>query len=59
MIACAVRRHPELRNSLPAGQGIGMVHELKPAAEVVRELGEGARRIIEGRLVERVRTTRT
>ena len=35
---------------LLAGQGVGLVHEIKPAAEVVRELVEGARRIIEMRL---------
>jgi nitronate monooxygenase len=36
---------------LLAGQGVGLVHEIKPAAEVVRELVEGARRIIGDRLV--------
>jgi nitronate monooxygenase len=32
--------------ALYAGQSVGLVHEVKPAAEVVRELVEGARRII-------------
>jgi nitronate monooxygenase len=31
-----------------AGQTVGLVHEIKPAAEIVRELVEGARRIIDG-----------
>src|SRR3954465_2212674 len=43
---------------LLAGQGVGLVHEIKPAAEVVRELVEGARRIIEGRLAGAVGTGR-
>ncbi len=33
-----------------AGQSVGMVQEIKPAATIVRELAEGARRIIEQRL---------
>jgi nitronate monooxygenase len=33
-----------------AGQGLGLVREIQPAAEIVRELVEGARRIIEQRL---------
>ncbi|HVO23490.1 MAG TPA: nitronate monooxygenase [Candidatus Margulisiibacteriota bacterium] len=36
--------------ALLAGQTVGLVRELKPAAEIVRELVEGAARIIEGRL---------
>ena len=44
---------------LLAGQGVGLVQEVKPAAEVVRELVEGARRIIEGRLVGSVHPART
>jgi len=35
---------------LLAGQSVGPVREVKPAADVVRELVEGARQIIEGRL---------
>ena len=35
---------------LLAGQSAGLVREIKPAADVVRELVEGAQRIIEGRL---------
>ncbi|HXG92001.1 MAG TPA: nitronate monooxygenase [Blastocatellia bacterium] len=33
-----------------AGQGVGLVHEIKPAAEIIREIAEGARQIIESRL---------
>jgi nitronate monooxygenase len=33
-----------------AGQGVGLVHEIKPAAEIVQELVEGARRVITQRL---------
>ncbi len=36
--------------ALYAGQSVGLVHEIKPAGEVVRELIEGARRIIAARL---------
>ena len=39
---------------LLAGQCAGLVDEIKPAAEVVRELVEGAQRIIEGRLNQAV-----
>jgi nitronate monooxygenase len=35
---------------LLAGQSAGLVSEIKPAADVIRELVEGAKRIIEGRL---------
>jgi NAD(P)H-dependent flavin oxidoreductase YrpB (nitropropane dioxygenase family) len=35
---------------LLAGQGVGLVREIKPAALIVRELVEGARQIIEHRL---------
>jgi hypothetical protein len=44
---------------LLAGQGVGLVQEVKPAAEVVRELVEGARLIIEGRLVGSVHAAQT
>ena len=33
-----------------AGQTVGLVHDIKPAADIVRELVEGARRIIGDRL---------
>jgi NAD(P)H-dependent flavin oxidoreductase YrpB (nitropropane dioxygenase family) len=36
--------------SLLAGQSVGLVHEIKPAAAIVRELIEGAQQIIEQRL---------
>jgi nitronate monooxygenase len=36
--------------ALPAGQGVGLVREIKPAAEIVQELVEGARQIIAQRL---------
>ncbi len=35
---------------LLAGQSVGLVREIKPAALIVRELVEGARQIIEHRL---------
>ena len=40
--------------ALLAGQGVGLVQEITPAGEIVRELVEGARRIIEQRLVRTV-----
>jgi nitronate monooxygenase len=36
--------------ALLAGQGVGLVREIKPAAEIVQELVEGARQIIAQRL---------
>jgi NAD(P)H-dependent flavin oxidoreductase YrpB (nitropropane dioxygenase family) len=36
--------------SLLAGQSVGLVHEIKPAASIVREMVSGARQIIEQRL---------
>lgn len=36
--------------SLLAGQSVGLVHEIKPAATIVREMVAGARQIIEQRL---------
>jgi nitronate monooxygenase len=38
-----------------AGQGVGLVRDIKPAATIVRELVEGAQRIIEQRLQRIVR----
>jgi enoyl-[acyl-carrier protein] reductase II len=35
---------------LLAGQGVGLVGELKPAGEIVRDLVDGARRIVSQRL---------
>lgn len=37
-----------------AGQGVGLVHEIKPAAEVVHQLMEGAAEIL-GRYASRIR----
>ena len=37
-----------------AGQGVGLVREIKPAALIVRELVEGARQIIEQRLSKKL-----
>jgi enoyl-[acyl-carrier protein] reductase II len=36
---------------LLAGQGVGLVREIKPAAQIVHELVEEARRIIAQRLL--------
>ena len=36
--------------ALLAGQAVGLVNEIKPAASVVRELADGAARLIEQRL---------
>jgi hypothetical protein len=36
--------------ALLAGQAVGLVNEIKPAATVVRELADGAARLIEQRL---------
>jgi len=35
---------------LLAGQSVGLVHEIMPAATIVRDLVEGARQLIEQRL---------
>jgi NAD(P)H-dependent flavin oxidoreductase YrpB (nitropropane dioxygenase family) len=37
-----------------AGQSVGLVQEIKPAAQIVTELIEGARQIIKQRLRETV-----
>ena len=37
---------------LAAGEGVGMVTEIKPAADIVQEMMRGAKEIIEGRLAE-------
>jgi enoyl-[acyl-carrier protein] reductase II len=41
------------RTFMPAGQGAGLVRELKPAGDVVREIVEEAQRVIEERFVQR------
>jgi NAD(P)H-dependent flavin oxidoreductase YrpB (nitropropane dioxygenase family) len=35
---------------LLAGESVGLVHEIKPAALIIRDLVEGARQLIERRL---------
>jgi hypothetical protein len=40
--------------SLLAGQSVGLVQEIKPAARLVEELVEGARQIIQRRLIPTV-----
>jgi NAD(P)H-dependent flavin oxidoreductase YrpB (nitropropane dioxygenase family) len=37
-----------------AGESVGLVHEIKPAAAIVAELVEGAGRIVEGRLSKKL-----
>jgi hypothetical protein len=39
--------------SLLAGQSVGLVHEIKPAATIIREMVAGAHQIIEQRLNSR------
>jgi NAD(P)H-dependent flavin oxidoreductase YrpB (nitropropane dioxygenase family) len=41
---------------LLAGQGVGLIREIKPAGQIVHELVEGARQIIAQRLLGLVRT---
>jgi hypothetical protein len=36
---------------LAAGEGVGLVKDIKPAADIVREMMDEAKRIIEGRLM--------
>jgi NAD(P)H-dependent flavin oxidoreductase YrpB (nitropropane dioxygenase family) len=40
--------------SLLAGQGVGLIHDLKPAATIIQEIMEEAREIIESRLIKLV-----
>jgi NAD(P)H-dependent flavin oxidoreductase YrpB (nitropropane dioxygenase family) len=40
------------RTFMPAGQGVGMIHEIKPAGEVVRDIVREAEAVIEKRFVE-------
>jgi enoyl-[acyl-carrier protein] reductase II len=37
---------------MPAGQGVGMIHEIKPAAEIVRDIVREAESVIEKRFVQ-------
>jgi NAD(P)H-dependent flavin oxidoreductase YrpB (nitropropane dioxygenase family) len=37
---------------MPAGQGVGMIHEIKPAAEIVRDIVREAETVIEKRFVQ-------
>jgi NAD(P)H-dependent flavin oxidoreductase YrpB (nitropropane dioxygenase family) len=40
------------RTVKPAGQGSGMIHEIKPAAEVVRDIVREAEAVIDKRFVQ-------
>ncbi len=40
------------RTFMPAGQGVGMIHEIKPAAEIVRDIVREAETVIEKRFVQ-------
>ncbi|MEX0683545.1 MAG: hypothetical protein WD904_05490 [Dehalococcoidia bacterium] len=40
------------RTFMPAGQGAGLVHEIKPAAEVVRDIVREAEAVIDKRFVQ-------
>ena len=40
------------RTFLPAGQSAGLVHEIKPAGQIVRDIIEEAQRVIESRFIE-------
>ncbi len=46
----AVHGVPTEAMDLLAGQSVGLVHEIKPAATLVRDLADGARKLIEQRL---------
>jgi NAD(P)H-dependent flavin oxidoreductase YrpB (nitropropane dioxygenase family) len=39
------------RTFMPAGQGVGLIREIKPAAEVVRDIIREAEAVIEKRFV--------
>jgi hypothetical protein len=41
---------------LLAGESVGLVHEIKPAATIIRDLVEGARQLISQRLAGLVAT---
>ena len=36
---------------MPAGQGVGLIHEIKPAGEIVRDIVREAEAVIEQRFV--------
>ena len=40
------------RTFMPAGQGVGLIHEIKPAAEIVRDIVREAESVIEKRFVQ-------
>jgi len=40
------------RTFLPAGQSAGLVHEIKPAGQIVRDIIEEAQQVIESRFIE-------
>ena len=40
------------KTSMPAGQGVGMIHEIKPAGEIVRHIVREAEAVIAQRFVE-------
>ena len=40
------------RTFMPAGQGVGLIHEIKPAAEIVRDIVREAEAVIEKRFVQ-------
>ena len=40
------------RTFMPAGQGVGMIHEIKPAAEIVRDIVREAEAVIDKRFVQ-------
>ena len=40
------------RTFLPAGQSAGLVHEIKPAGQIVRDIIEEAQQVIESRFLE-------
>jgi NAD(P)H-dependent flavin oxidoreductase YrpB (nitropropane dioxygenase family) len=47
------------RTFMPAGQGAGLIREIKPAAEVVRDIIREAEAVIEQRFVEPSRERQT
>jgi enoyl-[acyl-carrier protein] reductase II len=47
------------RTFMPAGQGVGLIHEIKPAEEVVRDIVREAEAVIEKRFVEPSRERQT